>query len=356
MREEPPTTVAGLLAKRLHQRGWTQADLAHVVGWSVQGVSDVAHGRRIDARDALDLAAAFDDSGPEVWLSAQTAHELWSVHAEPRTPERLTAIQSRRELEEKVPTRDLIRRGLIPKDDQDGQLRAVLELLGVQSIDQDPPFAAAMRRRAPATPPSRRQIAWIACARFAARCRSVGEYTSAGLRQLAASLSATVRQPEDFATLPDRFAEVGVRLVHVDPFPGGRIDGVATDIAGTPVIALSGYGGRFDKVLFTLAHECGHIALGHVGKGRILDAQDEASTKEPIEIAADDLAASWIVPDGFLPATGTFTRSRIRAIAAEAGVSEAVVIGRLQKAERIPWNSVLNRLIPSVKEVLADWN
>ena len=75
--------------------------------------------------------------------------------------------------------------------------------------------------------------------------------------------------PEDFEQLPGLFAEVGVPLVYVRPFPGGRIDAVSMGVAGRPLIALSGRGKRLDKVFFALLHECGRQTNpgGHAAGG-----------------------------------------------------------------------------------------
>src|SRR5207248_2735279 len=73
----------------------------------------------------------------------------------------------------------------------------------------------------------------------------------------------------DFADLPELFAEVGVRLVYVEMLPSGKIDGCAMFVDGYPVIGLSGRGKRLDKVLLTLLHEIAHILLAHIDAERI---------------------------------------------------------------------------------------
>ncbi|NII86036.1 HTH-type transcriptional regulator/antitoxin HigA [Corynebacterium glutamicum] len=60
------------------------------------------------------------------------------------------------------------------------------------------------------------------------------------------------------------FAVVGVKLVYIDSFPGGKLDGCAMVVDGHPVIGLSGRGKRLDKVFFTLLHEIAPILLVHL--------------------------------------------------------------------------------------------
>lgn len=355
MPDRPPS-VAELLDEQLALLRWIQADLANVLGRSVQSVSELMNGRRsLDAQDALDLSAAVGQSA-DFWLQAQSAHQLWLAESEERTRDRLAEIAERRSLEMVLPVRDLIRRGLLPRSGSAEQRVAACDLLEVDDLDRRPPFPVSARRANDDEPASRQQLAWIACARKAARSHTVSRYDAQELADLAESLSRSVRTPGDFLELPDRYARAGVRLVHVDPFSGGRIDGISTTVDGTPVIALSGRGGRLDKVLFTLAHETAHVFLGHSERGHLFISEAGEPVDDRQEMDADALANAWLMPDVEALATGAMTGQRVAAIAELTGVSEAIVIGRLQKIGLIPWNSLLNKRIPSVKEAFRMWS
>lgn len=354
MKFDSAETLSQTLASMARGRMWNQSDLAAVLGWSVQGVSDLLNGRRrIDVRDALDLSAALGGTAEE-WLQHQIRDELNALLAEPSSLTRLTAIRTRSELESVVPVRELVRRGFLPAKDAEHQKMAALELLEVDDLRDPPEYPLANRRHVIDQPISRQQRAWIACARRIARNRAVGPFDSSALESLGTSLSTTVVEPGHFLSLPERFAEVGVPLVYVESFPGGRIEGMCSMLDGVPMIALSGRGGRFDRVLFTLAHEAAHIVLGHLEEEGICIQSGEESA-DRYEKQADALAARWLLPGEF-DQMGFYTSQRVAGIARSAGVSEAVVVGRLQKLGLVPWNSILNRRIPSVKEELSTWN
>jgi HTH-type transcriptional regulator/antitoxin HigA len=187
-----------------------------------------------------------------------------------------------------------------------------------------------------------------------ARRLPVSTFDPDGLTRLVGSLPPRIRRPDDLDHLPEDFAAVGVKLLHVRPFAGGRIHGVATDVDGSPVIALSGHGARLDKVFFTLLHEAAHVSLGHVAGGRVLDA-DESADANGIEGQADALAREWAIPGGLPAPNGLVTGPRVEAMAAASGVSDWLVIGRLQNDGLIPWNSTLNKRIPLAKEALSRW-
>lgn len=348
-------TIASLIDAQLKILGWNQADLANVLGWSVQAVSDVMQGRRrLDAAGAIDLAVVFGIPATE-FLEIQAAGELADARRETGLSERLSAIMERTQLDKRVPVRELVRRGVLPRHDVAKQRAIVLQLLEVNDLSDSPAFRVSARRQNSDDAVSRQQVAWIACARQKARRGTVASFDAEAFAELAATLSASVRSVEDLMDLPERFAVAGVRLVHVEPFPGGRIEGVSTMVDGVPMIALSGRGGRLDRVLFTLAHESAHVFLGHCSSGGICVTTDAGADTDEDEDAANDLASQWILPVDFNPGRGLFTKQRVESIAKQYGVSPPIVIGRLQKQHVIPWNSALNKAIPSVKEALSTW-
>lgn len=80
----------------LEERGWTQRDLAEVLGRPLQTVNQIINGRKcITPETAVELAAALGTS-PELWLNLEAGFRLSRV-AEPdpgiarRAKARLTA-------------------------------------------------------------------------------------------------------------------------------------------------------------------------------------------------------------------------------------------------------------------------
>jgi len=83
---------------------------------------------------------------------------------------------------------------------------------------------------------------------------------------------------------------IGIPVIHLaTPLLGRKMDGIAMAINGRPSIVLSN-NRKSGFLLFHLAHELGHIALGHVGaNGTIVD--DEIKEGEALDKDADELAA-----------------------------------------------------------------
>ena len=77
---EPNASVAQEVNSRLDALDWAQADLANVLGWSVQSVSDLLKGRRrIDGRSAMELGTAIDCLPPRHWGSSGLEGDPWTL-------------------------------------------------------------------------------------------------------------------------------------------------------------------------------------------------------------------------------------------------------------------------------------
>lgn len=354
------TPISALLQSELDSRGWTQADLAHVLGWSVQTLSEVMKSRkRLDAGMALDLEQITPTTAGQ-WLDLQAEVDLVAARQDAVAAGRRAAIQPRARLETYVPSRELIRRRVIDPDDVVLQTQQVEQLLEVPRLGADPPYRVATRRANPGRPLSRHQRTWISLARRAGRSLTVPRFDAPGFEQLLRRLPQDIRDPDSFVNLPDRFREVGVRLVSVSPLPGGRIDGVSLGLEGSPLIALSGRGRRLDRVLFALLHEGAHVLRGdwqsdevqiHEQTGKVDGLVDQSAAEREV----DEAAASWIPLQG-LPGGSTVNSAMIDKLAERNGLARAVVIGRLQHEGVIPWSSVHSRGLPTVEEALAKWN
>lgn len=346
-------TVSSLIRSELARLEWVQADLARVLGWPVQTLSEVMKDkRRIDASMALDLSRA-TSHGPEKWLSVQVFQELDKACKHPDSLPRLEEISARAKLEARVPVRELVKRKIISAGEIAIQEQEVDELLG-----PNPTWRASAKRSGVLGQPfSRIQTAWMALARRQAADLAVGEYDETQFADVVASLPRSLHAPADFVGLPHVFAEAGVALVHVKPFPGGRIDGVSMEVNGHPLIAISGRGKRLDKVMFAVLHESAHVISGHWLDSPWLHDSDGsalAQDEQEVEEQVNDLASSWIFPNGF-KLQAPVTRRTISVLAETNGLSEAVVIGHLQHQGFVEWSSVLGRGLPSIGEALAKW-
>ena len=92
-----------------------------------------------------------------------------------------------------------------------------------------------------------------------------------------------------------------MKLIYVEAFPKGKLDGSAMIVGETPLIGISGRGKRLDKALFTILHETAHVLLGHVSTDGVVIVDDLSEAGQDEEGVADRLAGELAIL-GPLPA------------------------------------------------------
>lgn len=89
----------------------------------------------------------------------------------------------------------------------------------------------------------------------------------------------------------------GIPVVHLPPLPPEfrKIDGLAVNINDRPVIVLASQKKFSAWILFILAHELGHILLGHVTDVPLIDEEVNTSWDDHEEQAANQFATDLIL-------------------------------------------------------------
>jgi HTH-type transcriptional regulator/antitoxin HigA len=345
--------VGEYLREELEARGWTGAEFAEILGRPAQLVSEILNNRKeITPETATEIAAA-TGTAAQTWLRLQDLYRLWKLE-NATSDAKLTAVQRRARMRDLAPVSELVQRGLIPPHDLDAQERAICRLLGLTAIDQTPHFAIAARRSDKQESLSAAQTAWIGFVKESARDLAAAAFDVQGIRNLAASLTRTLKEPAGLATLPALLAAVGVRLVHVAAFKNSKIDGAALFDERGPVIGVSGRISRFDSVVFTNQHEIAQICLGHVADGPAIDVDLGRDNSIAFEQEADRQACDWALP-ARPSLRRPVSRQKVLVEADRLGVHPAIVVGRLQHSGELPWNQ-LNGLVPRVRSQLENWD
>lgn len=83
-----------LVREELEARGWTQGDLARLIGRPIQLVNQIVNGRKaITAQTAVELAEAFGTS-PQVWMNLQATWALSKTRPRPDIARRARAMRA----------------------------------------------------------------------------------------------------------------------------------------------------------------------------------------------------------------------------------------------------------------------
>src|SRR4051812_26656364 len=131
------------IRNEMESRGWTQRDLAKILGRPLPAVNEVIQGKRAMTPEmAIALQGAFGVSATE-WLHMEATFRLAQIDADPG------AVASRAKLYETAPVKDMEKRGWIKKTETAEELRSeLLRFFDVDSLDKPPEIAASFKRTA----------------------------------------------------------------------------------------------------------------------------------------------------------------------------------------------------------------
>jgi HTH-type transcriptional regulator/antitoxin HigA len=188
--------------------------------------------------------------------------------------------------------------------------------------------------------------AWMRKGEIDASTISCAAYDAANFRRVLEQLRGLTKEsdPQVFiASLVSNAAAAGVAVVFVPAPTGCPASGVTKWL--TPSKAHLQPSLRYktnDHLWFTFFHEAGHLVLH--GK-RLMFLEGAESVRGEHEEEANRFATNMLIPEAHaarmrkLPAT----HGAIEEFAREMGIAPGIVVGRLQKEERLPW-SHLNAL------------
>ncbi len=318
----------------MKQRGWSQSDLAYVLGSkNTAGINQILAGKRGFSPEMQKLLATAFGIPAETFARAQAAWEL--QHA----PEPEPGVMARARVQTEYPLREMIKRGWFKEDSTSEELEAdLLRFFGVTSLTDIPHLAhAASRTEYDHIPAS--QLAWLFRVRQIAREMPTPPYSRARLEEAVDRMRVMLGDPEETRHVPRMLHECGVRFVIVEGLPGGKIDGVCLWLdKSSPVIGMSLRFDRIDNFWFVLRHECAHVLHGHGQDAAIVDSDMEQPAQDinDEERVANIEAAEFCVPrekmkSFYLRKKPLFAERDVMAFAKVQKVHPGLVVGQLQK-------------------------
>jgi HTH-type transcriptional regulator / antitoxin HigA len=347
----------GLVLKReLETRGWSQKDLAQILGRPAQVITEIVRGtKQITPDTALELAAALGTSA-RFWTSLETEYRLCLAQSRRSTG---SVIERRAKIFELLPVSELVRRGWIKGSrDVDELQQQVFAFLRVSSLEEEPRLAASYRRSTDSEDVAAAQRAWLRRVEILADAQRITtKFSVSKFRSAIPSLRAMAAQTEGVAMVPEFLAEHGVRFVVVRHLPKTKVDGAAMYAANHPIVALTLRYDRIDWFWFTLMHEVAHVALGH--KRGHLDFLDERTTDDEDEAAANDFASDALLSTDAVASfahsqSGLISRLAVEKFAQQQGIHPGVVVGRLHFLGLIPYSHFRGTL-EKVGDYLGRW-
>jgi len=200
------------LKLELKERGWTQHELAEVIGRPAKTISQIISGKLgITPETAIQLAQAFGTTA-EYWLNQQTRYQLGQIEQG-----RFDDIKRRAKLYDRFPIKDMIKRNWISAGANIDELeQSVRNFFGADSANGGCAFHFAAKQNAKAY---RQEInpvneAWLQRVKNLAQSQMTnGKFSRTSARQAIERLSALLLSPEEIRHVPRILSEAGIRFV-----------------------------------------------------------------------------------------------------------------------------------------------
>jgi len=351
-----PRSPGSVLKRELEARGWSQKDLAEILGRPAQVITEIVRGtKQITPDTALELAEAFGTSA-RLWTNLETEYRLFLAQSRRVAG---SVIERRAKIFDRLPVSELVRRGWIKGSRNVDELeQQVFAFLAVSSLQEEPSLAVSYRKSTDSDDVAAAQRAWLRRVEIVAQDQHVAaKFSAAKLRRAVPSLKALSTELGGIAKVPTLLAELGVRFIVVRHLPKTKVDGAAMYIANQPLVALTLRFDRIDWFWFTLMHEIAHLALGH--KSGHLDTFGEGTSEDEDEAAADKFASDALLSTEAVKSfarkhSGPISRSAVEGFAEEQGVHPGIVVGRLHFLGLIPY-SHLRGYLEKVSDLLLEW-
>lgn len=340
------------LAEELEARGWTQTELAEILGRPPRLVNEIiANKRSITPETAKGLAAAFGSSA-QYWMNLESSYQLSKAKIEERE------VARRAKLYGSFPVKELIKRGWIEfSENIDVLEQRFFDYFHIKDWNEEPTFAYAAKKAVYSTPETKIQLAWLNRAGQVAQSCPAKRYSEAALMEAIPRLRACMEFVDEIRNVSMILADAGIRLVIVEHLPGSKMDAACFWVKGSPVIALSLRFDRVDNFWFNIFHEIDHILHGE-GKEKPIYEQIkvDAENLPPNEVRANLAAADYCIPkeemDGFIARHNPlFTKASIIGFARRLHVHPGVVVGQLHHGQ-IPY--AFNReMLERIKSIVT---
>lgn len=343
----PPGWV---LKEELEVMGLSQGEFARKCDISAELLGEIFIG---NAPIEYQTAAKFEQvlgGGTEIWLNMEATYR-----------DKLNELGENEELAEwakEFPVKELVIRGSISEHslqaDRIARMLSFFDVWSVDAFDEKYGKASAVAyRHSPSYKSNRPALAaWLRLGEIEAEQAEIPDYNESAFRRALKSIKAISGRASghSFIEAQELCRQAGVFLSFVKPLDKVRLSGAAWWLSPRkPVIQLSARHKTDDHLWFSLFHEAAHIML-HSKKQVFIDAiRGKSDCNGPEESQAETEANQWagdfLIPrtewdkfaDAFMGSAG-----EVRQFSEGQGISPGIVVGRLQREGRLPWNRLNN--------------
>ncbi len=350
MTTKPPRVYSDLaippgetLAEELEVRGMTQRELAARLSRPPQVVNEIINGKKAITPDTaiglcqvLGIEASF-------WINLESRYQMTLARQRHRE-----AQVTEEQWLSAYPIREMIKRGWIEAGrDKASRLKALLSFFQVASI-QPQVYQEAIGFRI--TEAAQQKVSpgalavWLRQGEIEAQKLDTADYDEQRFRNALVKIKGMTELPPEkfYPDMTALCAEAGVAFRVVQELPKIGANGVARWLTDNKALIQMSIRNKWADIFwFSFFHEADHL-LDHRTQRRILiDGLGPDLDMAEIEAEADQFAKDFLIPqekwNDFCD-FGYFTPVNIREFAQSIGIAPFIVVGRLQKERRVPYN------------------
>ncbi|MDO8587670.1 MAG: helix-turn-helix domain-containing protein [Armatimonadota bacterium] len=362
MIERKPAEVfppGDFIKEEIEERGWSQIELAEIMGCYPADVSGLISGKRsITPEIAKALGSAFGVSA-QYWMNLESTYRLH------KAGDADDAIARRSRLYAYAPVREMVKRNWIEASENIDVLEhSIKRFFGVSDLLDEPiSFAHAARRgKAEITPAQR---AWLHRARQLAHAVHAEPFSNQSFANGVRELRQLLPSAQGVRRVPKILADAGIRFLVVESLPKAGIDGVTFWLdKRSPVVVLSLRYDRIDSFWFTLFHELAHVSRRDgltslvmidtdlVGDDALPNAEGDVAEIEASRFATEHLVSQSEIDNFIARVSPLYLKARIINFATRIGVHPGIVVGQLQHRNEISY-SAHRQLLDKVRSIIT---
>ncbi len=322
----------------------TQEEFANRLGITGKQISLILSGSANITPDIALKLSKFMGTSVEVWLNLQTSYDTYMIQ-----------LKQEKEYEEekrifKFIDRKFLRElGIIKeKEDKDSAIKKIRTEIQVSSLsllknsDMCSLFRTSVNKPEDETTIVCRNV-WVSIAMKLAKEKEVSLFNEEKLISYIPKFRRmTLETPKEFyPELDEMLCECGVALVLLPSLSKSNTNGVIKWIDSNKVMmALNTRGSYNDKFWFSFFHEIKHV-LQKV-KRKVIISENDNDSNDDLEVEADLFARETLIPSNAYNYLRKYTPFYIKQFAYEIGIHPGIVVGRLQKDNKIKYSQFNN--------------
>ena len=340
-----PIPPGEILEEELEARGMTQKELAARLGRPAQAINEIIKAKKsITPETAIGLGKVLGID-PQFWTNLEANYRMTLA----RKQEEDILAASVQWLDD-YPIRDMLKRGWIQAGrDRSSRLKALMSFMGV-AVAEPQAFQKAVGFRI--TEAAQQKVSlgalavWLRKGELDAQEVSTADYDQVTFTKALFRIRAMTSQaPTEFMpAMQELCAEAGVAFCMVQEFPKSGANGATRWLTDRRALIQMSIRNKWADIFwFTFFHEACHLLRHRTQRRIVIDGLDADPDIAEIEAEANLFARDFLIASqDWLDfcADGDFMLGSVEEFAQSIGIAPFIVVGRLQKENRIGYNQL----------------